>query len=101
MDSIGEKLVDLGCDWEGSHLKGYISIDVPKEINYLKIKAYLEKGFLEKKWDYKESCLSDRHTNHSHSEGGEWKAGTKKGKAPRKRNKVTISSDGTVIKTDG
>ncbi len=40
------------------------------------------------------------HTNHSRSEGGEWKVGTKKGKAPTKSNKITVANDGTIIKTD-
>ncbi|WPV69675.1 MULTISPECIES: DUF4265 domain-containing protein [unclassified Chitinophaga] len=55
---IGEELVALGCDWEGSHLEGYISVDVPATISYVPIKKYLEDGALNKKWDYKEACLA-------------------------------------------
>src|ERR1700761_1953400 len=29
---IGRELEELGCTWEGSHIKTLISIDVPKEI---------------------------------------------------------------------
>jgi len=54
---IGKELVALGCDWEGSHLDGYISIDVPATVSYKSIKEYLDNGFLSKKWDYKEACL--------------------------------------------
>jgi hypothetical protein len=39
------------------------------------------------------------HTTHN-DPAGEWKVGTKKGKAPRKTDKVTIGKDGTVIKID-
>lgn len=55
---IGEELVALGCDWEGSHLEGYISVDVPATISYVPIKKYLKDGALNKKWDYKEACLA-------------------------------------------
>ena len=41
------------------------------------------------------------HTNHSQSDGGEWKVGTKKGQSPRKGDKITVGSDGTIIKKDG
>lgn len=58
LQRIGDELIDLGCDWEGSHLQGYISVDVPESISYKPIKEYLENGFLQKKWDYKEACLS-------------------------------------------
>ncbi|SFW87386.1 DUF4265 domain-containing protein [Chitinophaga sancti] len=55
---IGEELVALGCDWEGSHLEGYISVDVPATISYIPIKEYLEQGKLKNLWDYKEACLA-------------------------------------------
>lgn len=54
----GDELVALGCDWEGSHLDGYISVDVPPSISYLAIKNYLEDGRIKKRWDYKEACLA-------------------------------------------
>ncbi len=38
------------------------------------------------------------HTNHSNSAGGEWKVGNKPGQSPTKSKKITVSSDGTVIK---
>ncbi|MFC1588575.1 polymorphic toxin-type HINT domain-containing protein, partial [Planctomycetota bacterium] len=41
------------------------------------------------------------NTNHSQSQGGEWKVGLKKGQAPLKSQKVTVSNKGTVIKRDG
>lgn len=61
VDQIGAELVNMGCDWEGSHLKGYISIDVPANIAYRKIEQYLKKGLVNKTWDYKEACLSAIH----------------------------------------
>jgi glutamate mutase epsilon subunit len=61
VEEIGKQLVDLGCDWEGSHLEGYISVDVPVMVSYSPVKKYLEDGFLRKKWDYKEACLSHKY----------------------------------------
>ena len=59
--AIGKDLEDFGCTWEGSHLKTLISIDVPKEISYHKVKAYLDKGEKENRWSYKEACLSHQY----------------------------------------
>lgn len=60
VSKIGEELVNLGCDWEGSHLKEYISVDIPPMVSYAPVKEYLQKGFLQKRWDYKEACLTHR-----------------------------------------
>lgn len=57
-NKITNNLTKLKCDWEGSHLPMYISVDVPKEVNYQKVKQYLEDKHLEKKLDYKEACLA-------------------------------------------
>ena len=40
------------------------------------------------------------HTNHSHSEGGEWKVGIGKGNAPSASRKITVRGDGTIHKID-
>jgi len=58
---IGDQLVDLGCDWEGSHIDRYISIDVPESLSYSPLKKYLESGRSAGKWDYKEACLSHKY----------------------------------------
>lgn len=55
---IGRELEELGCTWEGSHIKTLISIDVPKEIPYHKVKEYLDRGEHEGRWSYKEACLA-------------------------------------------
>lgn len=58
---IENEIVGLGCDWEGSHIKNYISVDVPPTISYNVLKAYLSKAQSLKKLDYKEACLSQIH----------------------------------------
>ncbi len=61
LKGIGNTLVSMGCDWEESHIKGYISIDIPKNVDYTQIRKYLEEGLSQNKWDYREACLSDEH----------------------------------------
>ena len=59
-EKITSDLTKLKCDWEGSHLKEYISVDVPKGIDYSKVKQYLERQHSENKLDYKEACLAHK-----------------------------------------
>lgn len=58
INEVTKKIESFYCGWEGSHLKGYLSVNIPKDIDYTPIKAFLdeqaEKGLL----DYKEACLS-------------------------------------------
>ncbi len=58
---IGIGFEELGCDWEGSHIPSYISINIPKNISYLSIKNFLEEGVEKRLWDYKEACISVHH----------------------------------------
>lgn len=56
---VAADLVELGCSWEGSHIKTLISVDVPPDAPYRdKIKPYLDKGELEHRLTYKEACLA-------------------------------------------
>lgn len=55
---VGSELENLGCTWEGSHIKNLISIDIPKNIDYGIVKQYLDKGEKENHWSYKEACLA-------------------------------------------
>lgn len=61
MESITKQIEKLNCNWEGSHLETYISVDIPCDINYKKIKEYIGNMRSENKLDYKESCLSTLH----------------------------------------
>ena len=51
-------LETLGCSWEGSHLPNYFSVDVPVQIEYSPIKAYLESLEKQDILSYKEACLA-------------------------------------------
>ena len=62
-DHLTNTIIEMGCSWEGSHLKEYISIDVPKNCDFKKVKLFLELGLSDGKWDYKEACISEFHRN--------------------------------------
>lgn len=57
-DKITNELVKLNCSWEGSHLKEYISVDVPKETDYSIVKRYLKEQREGKRIDFQEASLS-------------------------------------------
>lgn len=62
LDELVRLVESSGCSWEGAHVDRYISIDVPKSVDYLSMKRLLEEGVRSGKWDYKEACLSDSHS---------------------------------------
>lgn len=51
-------LVKLNCAWEGSHLKEYISVDIPKTVDYSKVKKYLKQKREENILDFQEACIA-------------------------------------------
>lgn len=53
----------MDCSWEGIDNQNIIAIDVPENVDYKKIREYLEKKFNNKVLDYKEACLSETHAN--------------------------------------
>jgi Domain of unknown function (DUF4265) len=57
----GDKFIALGCSWEGSHLPRLISVDIPKELDYVKIKKELMDGLEAGVWEFREASLGDRH----------------------------------------
>ncbi|SPP99998.1 conserved hypothetical protein [Candidatus Sulfobium mesophilum] len=57
---IAKVLEGFGCTWEGSHIRSLISVNVPKEVNYISVRNYLEIGEKEGRWSYKEACLAHK-----------------------------------------
>jgi hypothetical protein len=57
------ELESLGCSWEGMKDQPYYAVNVPKHINYLSIKDFLEAKAKNGTLDYEESCLSETHRN--------------------------------------
>jgi hypothetical protein len=54
---VTKSIEAMGCSWEGSHIKTLISVDIPPEISYNKVKAYLETDRSKGRFDYQEACL--------------------------------------------
>lgn len=52
---------ELNCESELSNLNNLIAVNIPKEIDYGKVKSYLEKGELANLWEYEEGCISKNH----------------------------------------
>lgn len=61
-DTIIKDIEYLKCTWEGTNNQKLIAIDVPDNVNYNKIKKYLEDKFEDNVLDYKEACLSETHS---------------------------------------
>lgn len=55
---LREKLKKLGCDTEISDVSGLISVDIPPEVDYSRIKNLLVEGEVSSKWSYEESCIA-------------------------------------------
>lgn len=58
---ITKKIENFKCGWEDSHLKGYISVNIPKEVKYTPIKSFLDIESENGKMDYKEACLEHEY----------------------------------------
>ena len=57
VEQVTQDLVNLGCDWEGSHISTYIAVDVPSTVSYQTVRAYLDQRASEKVLGFKEACL--------------------------------------------
>ena len=55
--STTDRLIELGCSWEGSHHPTYIAVDIPPSISYASVRAYLDEVAATGALDYKEACL--------------------------------------------
>lgn len=52
----------MGCHWEGMEGQPYFAIDIPPNVDYKKIRQFLDHEFDNKTLDFKEACLSENHT---------------------------------------
>ncbi|WP_280138432.1 DUF4265 domain-containing protein [Pseudovibrio denitrificans] len=51
------ELQQLGCSSEISDQPKLVAVDVPPDVDYQKVQAYLDIGFKSGRWDYEEACL--------------------------------------------
>lgn len=64
-DQIIREIESLGCSWEGFNKQEIIAVDVPPDIDYKKVKEYLNNKSDGNILDYKEACLSETHRNNT------------------------------------
>ncbi|MBD8513368.1 DUF4265 domain-containing protein [Photobacterium sp. GJ3] len=57
VQSVRETLESMGCSSEVSDQPRLIAVDIPPTISYDEIRAYLDEGESNGKWDYEEACL--------------------------------------------
>lgn len=62
IENTTKEIESLGCSWEGMHNQKILAIDVPFNVNYTKVKEYLDTLFDTNILDYREACLSDIHS---------------------------------------
>jgi hypothetical protein len=58
IESVRKRLEELGCATEAFLARKLIAVNVPKNIEYMSVKQYLEEGERLGEWQYEESCLS-------------------------------------------
>lgn len=57
IESIRQKLNELGCESEVLLARSIVAVNVPKEVDYSPIKLFLDEGEKKDLWAYEESCL--------------------------------------------
>lgn len=57
VSGVRDALKRLGCSSEGSHIAKLISVDVPPNVIYDDLRAFLDEGEANGQFEYEESCL--------------------------------------------
>lgn len=57
VEPVQQELIKMGCSWEGSDVRRLIAVDVPPEVPYGVVKAFLERGEAAGTFEYQEACL--------------------------------------------
>lgn len=57
MQTVQETLQAFGCAIEMSHLPNLLSVDVPENADYTAVRAYLEQGERDTRWEYEEGAI--------------------------------------------
>ena len=58
-------LLEYGCESEAFLARNIVAVNIPKDVDYLPVKAFLDKGEHDNKWEYEESCLEHAYQNGS------------------------------------
>lgn len=54
---LRDQLEKLGCSSELSHVPNFIAVDIPPEVNFAKVRIFLDEGESNELWEYEESAL--------------------------------------------
>ncbi|SHN37620.1 DUF4265 domain-containing protein [Mucilaginibacter sp. OK098] len=57
---VTERLINMGCSYEGGNIPTLISVDISPEIDYKPIRDFLEEGEKNEIWSYEEACLAHK-----------------------------------------
>tara|TARA_B100000949_G_scaffold182403_1_gene163689 strand:- start:1535 stop:2047 length:513 start_codon:yes stop_codon:yes gene_type:complete len=55
---LREEIKNFGCSSELSNVENLVAIDIPPSVSYDKVRAYLEKGEDDGRWEYQEACIA-------------------------------------------
>lgn len=56
-DELTRRMSQMSCDYEGSHIDGFLAFDCPPVANYSEIVQYLEEGENRGKWEYEAASI--------------------------------------------
>lgn len=59
--STREWLNNSGCESEVLPARSIVAVNIPKDVNYTPIRAFLEEGEQKDQWVYEESCLEHQY----------------------------------------
>lgn len=57
IEGLRNKMVKMGCEFEGSHIEGLTAFDVPPNVNFDKVVSFLQKGEDKGYWEYEEASI--------------------------------------------
>jgi hypothetical protein len=61
IEQTRERLNTMGCEGEIFLARKILAVNVPRDVDYLPIKAYLDEGENNHLWQYEESCLAHEY----------------------------------------
>jgi hypothetical protein len=60
VQSVRDHLKNIGCDSEISNIPTLVAVDIPPQVDYEKVRKFLDEGVRSERWGYEESCLAHK-----------------------------------------
>lgn len=57
IEDLRKSMSAMGCEFEGSHIEGLIAFDIPPNVNFDKVVAFLQEGENRNLWEYEEASI--------------------------------------------